>query len=188
MGNSALLSGDGWMSIVAEVPVIMGNNGNITSAPQRVQPAPIPTSTSITGCDQELLGMCVGEKPKLKIHAKMGYGECGSPPKIPGDYDLLGRTNDQIRTTKEVNATMAACNALYLDGLVIVGGTGYSLKDINEAKPDKTEHGFEKSAKNQGQRLDGALVFSSRKKHNKHKLKLSAAYIKRRRQKCPRSI
>ncbi|GJT61399.1 hypothetical protein Tco_1004932 [Tanacetum coccineum] len=31
-------------------------------------------------------------------------------------------------------------------------GTGYSLKDENEAKPDKTEHGFEKSAKNQGQR------------------------------------
>ncbi|GJS92985.1 hypothetical protein Tco_0799953 [Tanacetum coccineum] len=26
--------------------------------------------------------------------------------------------------------------------------TGYSLKDKNEAKPDKTEHGFEKSAKN----------------------------------------
>ncbi|GJX63918.1 hypothetical protein Tco_0296818 [Tanacetum coccineum] len=27
-------------------------------------------------------------------------------------------------------------------------GTGYSLKDKNEAKPDKTEHGFGKSAKN----------------------------------------
>ncbi|GJW84008.1 hypothetical protein Tco_0157153, partial [Tanacetum coccineum] len=26
--------------------------------------------------------------------------------------------------------------------------TGYSLKDKNEAKPDKTEHGFGKSAKN----------------------------------------
>ncbi|GKB04498.1 hypothetical protein Tco_0832641 [Tanacetum coccineum] len=30
-------------------------------------------------------------------------------------------------------------------------GTGYSLKDKNEAKPDKTEHGFRKSAKNRGQ-------------------------------------
>ncbi|GKA99041.1 hypothetical protein Tco_0826978 [Tanacetum coccineum] len=27
-------------------------------------------------------------------------------------------------------------------------GTGYSLKDKNKAKPDKTEHGFGKSAKN----------------------------------------
>ncbi|GJW10515.1 putative reverse transcriptase domain-containing protein [Tanacetum coccineum] len=30
--------------------------------------------------------------------------------------------------------------------------TGYSLKDKNEAKPDKTEHGYEKSTKNRGQR------------------------------------
>ncbi|GJY26570.1 hypothetical protein Tco_0401296 [Tanacetum coccineum] len=31
---------------------------------------------------------------------------------------------------------------------VIRHSTGYSLKDKNEAKPDKTEHGFGKSAKN----------------------------------------
>ncbi|KAI3740290.1 hypothetical protein L2E82_30716 [Cichorium intybus] len=37
-------------------------------------------------------------------------------------YDLLGCTNDQIRTTEQVNAAMAACNALKLDGLIIVGG------------------------------------------------------------------
>ncbi|GJV54078.1 hypothetical protein Tco_1449819 [Tanacetum coccineum] len=30
-------------------------------------------------------------------------------------------------------------------------GTGSSLKDKNEAKPDKTEHGIGKSTKNQGQ-------------------------------------
>ncbi|GKC23525.1 hypothetical protein Tco_1025675, partial [Tanacetum coccineum] len=31
-------------------------------------------------------------------------------------------------------------------------GTGYSLKDKNKAKPNKTESGIGKSAKNRGQR------------------------------------
>ncbi|KAI3707919.1 hypothetical protein L2E82_36853 [Cichorium intybus] len=39
-----------------------------------------------------------------------------------GGYDLLGRIKDQIRTTKQVKAAMAACNALKLDDLIIVGG------------------------------------------------------------------
>ncbi|GKG34114.1 hypothetical protein Tco_0434273, partial [Tanacetum coccineum] len=30
----------------------------------------------------------------------------------------------------------------------LIPGTRYSLKDKNEAKPDKNEHEFEKSAKN----------------------------------------
>nr|XP_043618150.1 pyrophosphate--fructose 6-phosphate 1-phosphotransferase subunit alpha [Erigeron canadensis] len=42
--------------------------------------------------------------------------------KNQGGYDLLGRTKDQIRTTEQVNSAMAACKALKLDGLVIVGG------------------------------------------------------------------
>lgn len=29
--------------------------------------------------------MCVGEKRKLKIPAKLGYGDQGSPPTIPGN-------------------------------------------------------------------------------------------------------
>lgn len=37
------------------------------------------------GWDQGLLGMCLGEKRKLKIPSKLGYGEQGSPPTIPGN-------------------------------------------------------------------------------------------------------
>ncbi|ONK56656.1 uncharacterized protein A4U43_C10F11290 [Asparagus officinalis] len=43
----------------------------------------------IKGWDQGLLGMCVGEKRKLKIPAKLGYGDQGSPPTIPGGATLI---------------------------------------------------------------------------------------------------
>ncbi|CAL5424861.1 unnamed protein product [Camellia sinensis] len=43
----------------------------------------------IKGWDQGLLGMCIGEKRKLKIPAKLGYGEQGSPPTIPGGATLV---------------------------------------------------------------------------------------------------
>ncbi|XP_074367129.1 FK506-binding protein 2-like isoform X3 [Apium graveolens] len=39
------------------------------------------------GWDHGLLGMCMGEKRKLKIPAKIGYGAQGSPPTIPGLCD-----------------------------------------------------------------------------------------------------
>ncbi|KAL8253315.1 hypothetical protein R6Q59_037008 [Mikania micrantha] len=42
--------------------------------------------------------------------------------KNQGGYDLLGRTEDQIRTTEQVSSAMVAFKALSLDGLVIVGG------------------------------------------------------------------
>ncbi|XP_057808479.1 FK506-binding protein 2-like [Salvia miltiorrhiza] len=43
----------------------------------------------IKGWDQGLLGMCLGEKRKLKIPSKLGYGEQGSPPTIPGGATLV---------------------------------------------------------------------------------------------------
>jgi hypothetical protein len=44
--------------------------------------------TCCVGWDQGLLGMCVGEKRKLKIPSKLGYGPQGSPPTIPGMFFL----------------------------------------------------------------------------------------------------
>ncbi|CAM6101452.1 unnamed protein product [Calypogeia fissa] len=55
----------------------------------------------IKGWDQGLLGACLGEKRKLKIPSKLGYGPGGSPPKIPGgatlifDTELVG-VNDKL--------------------------------------------------------------------------------------------
>lgn len=43
----------------------------------------------IRGWDAGLVGMCVGEKRKLKIPSAMGYGDAGAPPKIPGGADLV---------------------------------------------------------------------------------------------------
>ncbi|KAI3909333.1 hypothetical protein MKX01_031776 [Papaver californicum] len=39
-----------------------------------------------------------------------------------GGYDMLGRTKDQIRTSEQVKSALDACQALKVDGLVIIGG------------------------------------------------------------------
>jgi FK506-binding protein 2 len=41
------------------------------------------------GWDQGLVGMCIGEKRRLTIPSGMGYGDHGSPPKIPGKATLI---------------------------------------------------------------------------------------------------
>ncbi|OQR89893.1 hypothetical protein THRCLA_12400 [Thraustotheca clavata] len=43
----------------------------------------------IKGWDQGLVGMCIGEKRRLTIPSGMGYGDHGSPPKIPGKATLV---------------------------------------------------------------------------------------------------
>ena len=43
----------------------------------------------IKGWDKGVAGMRVGEKVKLTVPPKMGYGKRGSPPEIPPDATLL---------------------------------------------------------------------------------------------------
>lgn len=50
------------------------------------------TGSVIKGWDQGILGMCVGEKRKLKIPAKLAYGAQGAPPNIPGGAALIFET------------------------------------------------------------------------------------------------
>lgn len=43
----------------------------------------------IDGWDQGIMAMKLGEKADLVIKSKYGYGDVGSPPKIPGGATLI---------------------------------------------------------------------------------------------------
>ncbi|KAJ8427168.1 hypothetical protein Cgig2_024700 [Carnegiea gigantea] len=46
----------------------------------------------IQGWNQGLVGMCVGEKRKLKVPSKLGYGKHGFVPSVPGGASLIFET------------------------------------------------------------------------------------------------
>jgi len=46
-------------------------------------------SLAVTGWDKGLVGMCIGEKRRLRIPSEMAYGKSGSPPTIPPDAPLI---------------------------------------------------------------------------------------------------
>ena len=50
------------------------------------------TGRVIKGWDEGILGMCIGEKRKLRIPSDMGYGSRGAGQVIPPNSDLFFET------------------------------------------------------------------------------------------------
>jgi FKBP-type peptidyl-prolyl cis-trans isomerase FkpA len=67
------------------------NGSKFDSSVDRNEPFDFPLGRGhvIRGWDEGVAGMKVGGKRKLTIPHELGYGERGSPPKIPGKATLL---------------------------------------------------------------------------------------------------
>lgn len=72
--------------------------------------------------DSELWGFEGGTQGLFDRRAVRITGELLSTFRNQGGYHLLGRSVDRLRAPKEQDAALAACEALQLDGLVLIGG------------------------------------------------------------------
>ncbi|OVA01246.1 Phosphofructokinase domain [Macleaya cordata] len=69
-----------------------------------------------------LIGFCGGTEGLFAQKTIEITEDIVSTYRNQGGYDMLGRTKDQIRTSEQVKSALDACQALKLDGLVIIGG------------------------------------------------------------------
>ncbi|KAI3853888.1 hypothetical protein MKX03_018903 [Papaver bracteatum] len=69
-----------------------------------------------------LIGFCGGTEGLFSKKTIEITDDIVSAYRNQGGYDMLGRTKDQIRTKEQVKSAVDACQALKLDGLVIIGG------------------------------------------------------------------
>eukprot|EP00891_Asterochloris_glomerata_P003859 jgi/Astpho2/3859/e_gw1.00062.121.1_t len=70
---------------------LLSDGSVFDSSLDRGQPIEFPLGQGqvIAGWDQGILGMCVGEKRKLRIPAHLGYGERAMGDKIPANSALV---------------------------------------------------------------------------------------------------
>ncbi|GKB57791.1 reverse transcriptase domain-containing protein [Tanacetum coccineum] len=80
--------------------------------------------------------------------AKVGEGQLIGPELVQETTEKISQIKDRLKVARDRQKSYADKRRKHLEFSV---GTGYSLKDKNEAKPDKTEHEFGKSATNRGQ-------------------------------------
>ncbi|KAL4396656.1 hypothetical protein AHAS_Ahas01G0113700 [Arachis hypogaea] len=66
-------------------------------------------------------GRTLSGRPLLSVEGSFTYYH-STAVSFLSDYDLLGRTKDQIKTIEQVNVALVTCNSLKLDGFVISGG------------------------------------------------------------------
>ncbi|GJV78426.1 putative reverse transcriptase domain-containing protein [Tanacetum coccineum] len=102
-------------------------------------------------CWAEPMEFQVGDRVMLKVSPWKGvvhFAKWGKlNPRYVGPFKVLEKVRAVAYKLELPQELSRVHNTFHVSNLKKCG-TGYSLKDKNEAKPDKTEHGFGKSVKN----------------------------------------